>query len=604
MRSRRDDRRLITRRAFIFAGVKAALGVVVGARLFYLQVLQFAHYKLLSDKNRLVAKRILPPRGRILDVNARLLASNKFTYSAILDLLEISEKDRAKVTDLIIKEKQLCSKTIAELQNIPKTINRDNRLVLLQEDLNWDDLAGYYVKSSSIPGIIIEKFQSREYLYAEELSHVIGYIGAPTKEDVERTENIALSLPMAKIGKMGVEKQYDEELFGKMGVQHVEVNSRRQFVRCVSNSESIPGADIHLTINIDLQMEIYKILSQHGGGSCVVMNVNSGAILAFVSYPGYDTNIFTKRVDPSVLRELYENPYKPAINKVISGLYSPGSAFKMITGLAGLDAGVITEHTRFGCSGVHELGSHKFHCWRWKYGGHGSINLRRAISESCDIYFYNVAERVGADKIARTANDFGLGDLTGIDLHGEKSGLIPTKDWKKRVKKQVWTKGDTLNLAIGQGFTLTTPLQLVRMISIMVNGLNPVTPYLRKYQEITSTDRLKYKREHIELILDGMYDTVNSGTGTARNSAIDDENFEMAGKTGSSQVYHITESQRSIGKTVSDDYWLKEHAIFVGYAPEDEPKFGITVLIEHGGGGAKTAAPIAREVLLAARKYC
>jgi penicillin-binding protein 2 len=539
-----------------------------------------------------------------LDVNARLLASNKFTYSAILDLLEISEKDRAKVTDLIIKEKQLCSKTIAELQNIPKTINRDNRLVLLQEDLNWDDLAGYYVKSSSIPGIIIEKFQSREYLYAEELSHVIGYIGAPTKEDVERTENIALSLPMAKIGKMGVEKQYDEELFGKMGVQHVEVNSRRQFVRCVSNSESIPGADIHLTINIDLQMEIYKILSQHGGGSCVVMNVNSGAILAFVSYPGYDTNIFTKRVDPSVLRELYENPYKPAINKVISGLYSPGSAFKMITGLAGLDAGVITEHTRFGCSGVHELGSHKFHCWRWKYGGHGSINLRRAISESCDIYFYNVAERVGADKIARTANDFGLGDLTGIDLHGEKSGLIPTKDWKKRVKKQVWTKGDTLNLAIGQGFTLTTPLQLVRMISIMVNGLNPVTPYLRKYQEITSTDRLKYKREHIELILDGMYDTVNSGTGTARNSAIDDENFEMAGKTGSSQVYHITESQRSIGKTVSDDYWLKEHAIFVGYAPEDEPKFGITVLIEHGGGGAKTAAPIAREVLLAARKYC
>jgi penicillin-binding protein 2 len=393
-------------------------------------------------------------------------------------------------------------------------------------------------------------------------------------------------------------------VFGKIGVQHVEVNARRQFVRCVSNTESVPGDDVHLTINLDLQSEVYKILSEHNGASCVVMNVNSGAVLAFVSYPGYDINIFTKRIDPKVLKELYDNPFKPAINKVISGLYSPGSAFKMITGLAGLDAGVITEHTRFRCSGVHELGSHKFHCWRWKYGGHGSINLRRAIAESCDVFFYYVAERIGADKIAQTARDFGLGTPTGIDLPGEKTGLIPTTDWKKTVKKQKWTTGDTLNMSIGQGFTLATPLQLVRMISIMVNGLNPVTPYLRRIREVTSTDRLKYKSEHIELILDGMYDVVNSNTGTARRSAIDDENFEMAGKTGSSQVYRITEAQRHRGKTKSDDYWLKEHAIFVGYAPESEPKYGIVVLVEHGEGGAKTAAPIARDVLLAARKFC
>ncbi|MDR1289319.1 MAG: penicillin-binding protein 2 [Holosporales bacterium] len=604
MCSLRDERKLITRRAFIFAGIKTAIGIVLGSRLFYLQILQFSHFKLLSDKNRLVAKRILPPRGKILAANGELLASNQFTYSAVLDLLEIPEENRADVIDQIIKEKRLDDKSISELRNIPETINRNNKLVLLQENLDWDDLAGYYVTSSLLPGIIIEKVQTRKYLHAEELSHVIGYIGAPTEKDIERTENMALTLPMAKIGKTGIEKSYDEELFGKIGVQHVEVNSRRQFVRCVSNTESTPGSDIHLTINLDLQLEVYKILSEHSGASCVVMNVHSGEILAFVSYPGYDINIFTKRIDPKVLRELYDNPFKPAINKVISGLYSPGSAFKMITGLAGLDAGVITEHTRFRCTGVHELGSHKFHCWRWKYGGHGSINLRRALAESCDVFFYNVAESVGADKIVKTANDFGLGIPTGIDLPGEKSGLIPTREWKKTTKKQKWTTGDTLNLAIGQGFALATPLQLVRMISIMVNGLNPITPYLRRSREITSSDNLRYKREHIELILDGMYDVVNSDTGTARRSATFDDNFEMSGKTGSSQVYRITEDQRLQGKTVSDDYWLKEHAIFVGYAPDSDPKYGVVVLVEHGGGGAKTAAPIARDVLLATKRFC
>ncbi|MDR2598441.1 MAG: penicillin-binding protein 2 [Holosporales bacterium] len=604
MCSLRDERKLITRRAFVFAGMKTVLGIVLGSRLFCLQVLQFSHYKLLSDKNRLVAKKILPPRGRILATNGELLASNKFTYSAVLDLLEIPEEDRSEVIAQIISEKRLDDKSITELHNIPEPINRNNRLILLQENLNWDDLAGYYITASMLPGIVIEKVQTRKYLHAEELSHIIGYIGAPTKEDVEKTENIALTLPMAKIGKTGIEKSYDEELFGKIGVQHIEVNARRQFVRCVSNTESTPGADVHLTINLDLQLEVYKILSEHNGASCVVMNVHSGEILAFVSYPGYDINIFTQRVDPKALRELYDNPFKPAINKVISGLYSPGSVFKMITGLAGLNAGVITEHTRFRCTGVHELGSHKFHCWRWKYGGHGSINLRRAIAESCDVFFYNVAERVGVDKIAQTARDFGLGMPTGIDLPGEKSGLIPTKEWKKTTKKRKWTTGDTLNMSIGQGFTLATPLQLVRMISIMVNGLNPITPFLRRSKEITSPDRLQYKQEHIELILDGMYDVVNSDTGTARRSAIDDENFEMSGKTGSSQVYRITESQRHRGETVSDDYWLKEHAVFVGYAPESDPKYGVVVLVEHGEGGAKTAAPIARQVLLSARRYC
>ena len=598
-----DEKRLFTRRAFVFTGFKIFLGTVVLSRLTYLQIFKASHYKLLSDKNRIVSKQILPYRGKILDSKGRILASNRFSYSAILDILEIPVENRQSTIESLIKSKSLDEKTINDLRNIPEKINRNNRFVLLQEDLNWDTLANYYITSSTIPGIIIEKSQTRNYIYSKEFSHILGYTGAPTKDDIENSENTSLSLPLAKIGKGLIEKEYNDDLFGKSGIQQVEVNSRRQFVRSIDNIDSIPGSDINLTINLDLQLEVYNILSAEESSSCVVMDIHTGAILAFVSYPGYDTNIFTKKVESSALKEIYENPYKPIINKVINGLYSPGSAFKMITGLAGLNAGVIDEHTRFNCNGCYELGKHKFHCWKWKYGGHGSVNLREAISESCDVYFYNIAKMLGPDTIAKTANDFGLGKITGIDLPNEKSGIIPTKAWKKQTKKQSWTTGDTFNMSIGQGFVLTTPLQLARMISILVNGMNPITPYLRKCKNEISQEKLNYKKEHLQIILDGMYDVVNSDTGTAHNSSINDEDFDFGGKTGSSQVFRITEAQRQLGKTVSDDYWKKEHAVFVGYAPTDNPKFAVCVLVEHGGGGSHTAAPIARDIFLATKKF-
>ena len=603
MSNQRDGRRLFTRRAFVFTGLKVALGVAVVSRLGYLQIFRASHYKLLSDKNRIVAKQILPKRGKILDVNGKILSNNKSSYSAILDLMDIQGVNREEIINSIVKNTDLDDKVIEDLRNIPEKINRSNRFILLQENLEWDELAGYYIMSSTTPGIIVEKSQSRYYLYSKEISHLVGYTGSPTQEDVENSDNTSLSLPMAKIGKTGLEKEYDNELFGKTGIVHEEVNSRRKFVRCIDKIESVPGEDINLTINIDLQNEVYKILSQHESASCVVMDVTTGAVLAFVSYPGYDTNIFSKKIEKNVLKELYDNPYKPVINKVINGLYSPGSSFKMITGLAGLTAGVITEHTSFNCNGVYEIGRYKYHCWKAKYGGHGSTNLQKALAESCDVYFYNLARMISPDVIAKTANDFGLGLKTGIDLPGEKSGLVPTKKWKKQNKKQTWTPGDTLNMSIGQGFTLTTPLQLARMITILVNGLNPVTPYLRKVQDQLSPEKLSYKKEHIEIILDGMNDVVNSDNGTARDAETGDTDFDMGGKTGSTQVFRITEQQRKQGLTVSEDYWKKEHAIFVGYAPVDEPKFAVSVLVEHGGSGAHAAAPIARDALLAAKKY-
>lgn len=604
MGSQRDDKSVFVRRAFVFLMLQLALGLGVLSRLVYLQIFRSAHYSLLSDRNRLVSKQVLPSRGSFLDSEGYCLAKNRYTYSAVLDLFEISPAEREAVALHLIDSQRLDSSVVEKLKQLPVTVNNENRFILLQEDLDWQALSSYYIASSKIPGVIIEKYQTRSYPYSEILSHVIGYTGSPTKGDIEKSNRSILALPTAKIGKTCLERWYNDDIFGRAGIRHIEVNSRRQFVRDIDSIAEVPGDDIHLTLNLNLQLDVYKILSQCNSASCVVMDANTGAILSLVSYPGYDPNIFTKKVDQKSLTDLYRNPYMPMINKVISGLYSPGSVFKMMTALAGLKKGVITENTKFHCSGCYELGKHKFHCWRWKYGGHGYVNLEDAIAESCDVYFYNVARLLSPDDIASVARDFGLGAPTGIDLPNEKSGLIPTKAWKREKKKQPWTTGDTFNMSIGQGFVLTTPLQLAKMTAMLVNGQRPVTPHLKKGEEpITLAPILGYNEQHIRAILNGMNSVVNSCHGTARNSAIDDKDFMFGGKTGSSQVFRITEQLRREGKTVSDDYWKKEHAVFVGYAPVDNPKIVVSVLVEHGGGGSSTAAPIARDVLLAAKKH-
>ncbi|MDR2074630.1 MAG: penicillin-binding protein 2 [Holosporales bacterium] len=586
MSRRLDEKRLFTRRAFMFATIKTVLGLSVISRLAYLQIFKSKQYRLLSDKNRIVATQILPSRGNILDTNEKIIATNKSSYSVILDLSESSDDVVNRLTQYVNLEEDV----------IEQINSKASKSVLLQENTNWENLSAFRIASSLIPGINIEKSLQRHYNDSLIFSHIIGYTGSPTKEDIEHFENLSLRLPTAKIGKCGIEKNYDKELFGRSGIKHTEVNSKRQFVRVIDEVKSVPGEDIHLTIDKDLQEFVYNRLSTEQSSACVVMDVNSGAVLACVSYPGYDSNIFNQKIDRNILKELYENPYKPMINKAISGLYAPGSAFKMVVGLTGLHNGVINKHTKFDCDGIFEIGAYRYHCWRWKYGGHGSLDLQKAIERSCDIYFYNVAMRLSPDNIAEVANDFGLGIPTGIDIPGEKDGLIPTKAWKRTQKKQKWTKGDTVNMSIGQGYTLATPLQMTRMISILVNGLYPITPYICKLQNNYGVEKLKYKKEHIDILLSGMNDVVNSPNGTAYRSH--SEELEFGGKTGSSQVRRITEQQRKEYKTTSDEYLEKEHAVFVGYAPVDEPRVAVCVLVEHGGGGAKIAAPIARDILL------
>ncbi len=597
-----DERRKFTIRLRYFVIFNFILIFLIITRLLYLQRYNHTKYKLLSDKNRIVVQRCLVPRGEIVDEQNRLLATNQYAYSVTCDLYDLTDKERNSMFENL-NNLPIDAKAKTALSKLPRKINKRERCIVLQENVNYDTLTKYCVLSNLYPNISIDKSVSRYYPYSVEVAHFIGYTGSPSEADVKDSLNSALRLPLAKTGKCGIEKTYEELLFGKIGIKKLEVNSRRQPVRTISEHPGEIGKKIELTINIDLQKAIYEILSEQISGSCIVMDIETGAILALVSYPGYDINIFSKQIPSKLLNEIYANPAKPIINKAVSGLYAPGSTFKVITALAGLHYGVIDAHTRFHCSGYCALGNHKFYCWRWKYGGHGSLTVQEALEQSCDCFFYNLSRRLNPDQIAKVANDFGLGVHTRIDIPNERSGLIPTKAWKQTKKKQKWTMGDSYNMSIGQGYVLTTPLQLARMVAIFSNNLRPVVPHLyKKFQLDEDIKPLKYDEKHIQIILDGMYDVVNSSRGTAHRSAINDPDFEFAGKTGSSQVKRISNARRAQGKTVFEDYESKDHALFIAFAPADYPKYAVSVVIEHGGGGASVAAPIARDVLLATRK--
>lgn len=587
------------KRILLFVFLNTCLITVIIFRLFYLQIYQSEKYKLLSDKNRLVIKKVLPVRGKILDRNGKEMAYNVYSYAIILDL-SLIQRDKINEVKHNLLKFDIDKSIIQKLDNLPNVIKQNNRYIVLKENISWNDLTKYYIINNKYLYLTIEKTIARHYASSISCSHFIGYTSSPNSNDIELVNNPNLLLPTAKVGKMGIERQYENDLFGNVGINELEVNSRRQVVRTISEIDSISGDNIKLTIDLKLQNEIYNILSEQVSASCVVMNVNTGAILAFVSYPGYDTNIFSKKIPSKLLKQIYSDKAYPLINKVSSGLYAPGSTFKIITGLAGLHYGIINEYTRFTCTGYSELGKHKFHCW--KKGGHGSLNLQQALEHSCDVFFYNVAKKINPNHIVKVANDFGLGMKTGVDLPNEKSGLIPTKEWKKKIKKQTWTIGDSYNMAIGQGYVLTTPLQLAKMTCMFANGLKPIVPHLYKNSNKESNNNeLKYKQEHINIILDGMYDVVNSPSGTAKKCHL--KQFEIAGKTGSSQVKRITASQRASGKTTSDIYENKEHALFISYAPVDNPQYAVCVVVEHGGSGASVAAPIAKEVFLLLHKF-
>jgi penicillin-binding protein 2 len=468
--------------------------------------------------------------------------------------------------------------------------------VLVTEGLSWEDFAKVNINMPELPGVVPERGELRSYPFGPWLSHVLGYVAGVTDKDIEKEPEL-LSLPGFRIGRSGVEKAADDALRGKPGAEHVEVNAHGRAIRTLSRREGTGGQDVVLSLDMEVQkLAQEKLVGQ--SGSIVVMDVNTGEIISIVSAPGFDPNAFTGIVSPVIWKQLNEDPLKPLLNKAITGIYPPGSTYKPIVAMAALASGAMTPANRVHCSGGRQLGNHFFHCW--KRGGHGSVDMHQAIKQSCDSYFYECARRAGIEAIAAMSRKFGLGQTYGLEIPGEKGGLMPDPAWKLRARKDAWRDGDTFNVGIGQGAVLTTPLQLCVMTARLANGGKAVIPHvIRSFGGVERTwpkpEDMGLNPEHVAVVQRGMDAVTNQG-GTGARSRITIEGFDMAGKTGTAQVRRLTAALR--GRSSDSIPWeFRDHGLFIAFAPVKEPRYAISVVVEHGGGGSKAAAPIAKDVM-------
>jgi len=589
-----DSHKIFSRRSAILIGGKLFLTGGLIARLGYLGGYKAKDYQTLADDNRVKLNILLPKRGRILDINGKVLADNHKNYSLVITPEHCTNyKETLKnVQKIYPLSDESVERICKEIKHKPRFIN-----TTVIENLSWDNVCQFEILSPDLAGIEVEEGYTRTYPFKQETGHLIGYVQVPSQK--EASQSPVYRLPGARVGKCGIEKQFQDTLKGTPGYKEVEVNARRRVVRDLSCQDSLSGNDLHLTLDQELQSYVGQQLSTQESACAIVMDIRTGNVLSFVSHPSFDNNLFVNGISEKNWGFLRDHPRRALINKGMDGLYSPGSIFKMVVALAGLKAGYINEHTEFHCKGHIEVGNHRFHCWK-KYGGHGKTNLVKALRESCDVYFYELAKTLGIEKIAEMARLFSIGEKTGIDLPQERSGLMPTKDWKKRVMKQNWHVGDTILASIGQGATLATPLQMVTMGARLVgNGLT-VKPRILYTPETPSFDPMPIPISHLALIQKGFNQGVNHPAGLAYKSRIVEPGYEMGGKTGTTQVRRISMKERKKGVLRNEQLpWKhRDHAMYLGYAPIHNPRYAACVVVEHGGGGGRVAAPIARNILL------
>ncbi len=587
MATANERKQLITRRALILGGVQFTAISALLARLYYLQFMKSSTYKTLAEDNRVNLQLIPPSRGTILDRKLIELAENQTYYRVLLERRERDETLRTieRIADILSLDKAALDELDAKLKQV-----WIGRSVMVKEHLSWDELSALEFHSPNLPGVVIETGQVRHYPLASEASHLIGYVGAVSEEELEDNQPV-LKLPGFKIGKNGIEKTFEKRLRGEAGLRHIEVNVKGLPVRELERRDSVPGEALKLTVDYELQSYAAKRLAGESG-AIVVMEVETGNVLALASMPAFDPNTFSVGITHGYWNELRNNPKTPLMNKAVTGQYPPGSTYKMVVGLAALEAGLITEQSRVFCPGHFFLGSHRFNCW--KAGGHGSMNVVDALTQSCDTFFYQMAHQLGIEKVSEMARKLGLGAVSGIEIPAEKSGLTPTPDWKRASYGQPWVPGDTVNAGIGQGYVLTTPLQLAIMTARIAGG-TAVAPTLLMRDDPAPAPALDVKQTNLAIIRQGMIDVVNSTRGTAYGKRLIDLPMTMAGKTGTSQVKRIT--QRGVDQN-SIPWKDRHHGLFVGYGPFDVPRYAVAAIIEHGGGGSSAAAPVVRDVFL------
>lgn len=602
----RDDKlksQLFERRAVVMGGLKLVAVAALTGRLYHLQILESDEYKVMSEDNRIKIIPILPARGKILDRFGRVLAENNNYFRIMLD-------------DSIIKNPEDTLRQIGALLNFSedrmqlllKRLEDDHLrgAIIVDHFLQWEEVAKIEEHQPEMPGVSIDPIKLRHYPYAANTSHLLGYIGPISKKDT--TKNPMLSHPDFREGKNGIEKMADLQLRGQGGAKRMEVNVRGLGVRELAIDKAIGGENLHLTIDVELQQFLAKRLENVGGvkkegNSVVVIDIWTGDVLAMVSSPGFDPNRFLLGISRDDWKTLSTDPDVPLINKAISNQYPAGSTFKMVTALAGLKAGVINEHTSIYCPGYMQFGSKRFHCW--KEGGHGAMDVKNAITQSCNVFFYQISQRIGIQGIADMARLLGLGQKHNIELPHEKGGLIPDPAWKRKTLGQEWYAGETINTSIGQGYVLVTPMQLAVMSARIASG-RKVQPRLVKHKN--EPDELRYKVDntqkatfedlglnpyYMDLVREGMKNVVNGPMGTAARSVITEPGWEMAGKTGTAQVRKLRDEDkhREVEKR------FRTHALFTAFAPVGNPRYAVGVVVEHGGKGSAAAAPVGHDAL-------
>ena len=622
--SETEKKRIISRRLFFLISAKIVLVGGITSRLFSLQISEKDRYKILSDKNRIREWKTQPQRGIITDYFSNILANNERVFQAHLALDEVKN-----LNQVIFRLKNILGLSQAEVKEIYKKKNKLKPwdILVISENLSWEQFSKLNLYLHEVEGAKPVLSTSRFYPYANDLVHVVGYVGDASIKDIERKKEIAENfLPGLKVGKSGIERSQEKKLIGRYGIKRYEVNSSGKRISQIDYLKETQGENLKTTIDVEVQKSAQSLLKGKAGSICV-MDIFTGEIITMASSPTYDPNKFTHGISKNDWNDINNNPLRPLINKSLAGLYSPGSTLKPLVALAALEFGIISPEMKIVCKGhkhPYELYGQKYHCW--KKHGHGFMSLRNAIKQSCDIYFYEVARLLGVDRLSIIAKRYGLGsDVLGNFYIEEKKGIVPSTKWKKENLEQSWYLGETIITGIGQGYIQTTPMQLCLMMAQIANGGYKIDPKII-YDEELSLEEIKskiqynkaklinknflkdqkfglYQRmyknpDNIKFVLESMFASTNEIYGTSYKSRLENVKYQYAGKTGTSQVRRITDRDRELDLDQSEiEYKKRDHALFVAFAPYKNPRYSISVLIEHGGSGGKTAAPIAKKMI-------
>ena len=589
------------RRGLLIGGLQLGFCGLLAWRMHHLQIEKAENFRLVADENRINLRLVPNQRGEIYDRNGVKLAGNEASYSVTVVAEDAGDLDVIfeRLSKLINLSNEDIERSKAELERSAKFLP-----VTITDRLEREDIEKIHSNAPLLPGINPDIAFSRIYPLGEIFAHVVGYVGPVSSRDLEIREDPdpLLKIPRFQIGKVGVERELEATLRGKAGTKKVEVNALGRVMRELERKEGSKGANLKLTLDTNLQAYVRARLGTESA-SVVVLDCRTGEILAICSSPAYDPNKFVRGISFDDYGKLRDDNHRPLASKTVQDAYPPGSTFKMVTILAALEAGIINHREKIRCNGHIEVSNRKFHCW--KRDGHGNVDLVKSLRESCDVYYYEIAQKVGIEKIAEVARILGLGQAFDIEMSAVTSGIVPDKIWKQKARSREWVVGDTVNSSIGQGYVLSSPLQLAVMIARIASG-NEILPKLIKsvngVEKEKIPDPLNLNENNLNLIRKALFEVTNHKRGTAYDSRVLDKKSQIIGKSGTSQVRNISEVERTQGVLDNKDLpWeQRDHALFVNYAPYNDPKIAVSIVVEHGGSGSTVAAPIARDITLQA----